>query len=96
MSVFKLTDCLADRLSENVYFLTQKGEDCGAVRVNVSALLKHAKLVIGLDGDSLSALSLDGVEGLLIDYNPDDEQQTYEVAVWGDRWPVQALGCDPR
>jgi len=95
-SVFRLAACLAERLSEDVYFLTKKGANCGAVRVSVAALLKHAKAVISLDGDSVSALSLDGVEGLLIDYNPDDEQQTYEVAVWGDRWPVQALECDPR
>lgn len=95
LSAFKLADCLAERLSEDVYFLTKKGENCGALRVSMTDLLKHAKSVIHLDGDSLSAASPDGVEGLLIDYNPDDDQQTYQVAVWGNRWPVHALECDP-
>jgi hypothetical protein len=66
---------------------------CGAVRTDVTILLRHVSAIIQLDGDSLAALSEDGSQGILIDYNPDDERQTYEVAVWGERWLAVALEC---
>src|SRR5450631_3454915 len=86
-SVFRLAFCLAERLrDEDGFFLTKLSEECGAVHLNVSTLLKHAESVIRFDGDSVSALSKDRQEGLLIDHNPDDPEQAYEVAVWGGRW----------
>src|SRR5262245_44770390 len=57
VSVFTLAESLAGRITEQVYFLTKRSEDCGAVRVSLAALLKHAKSVINLDGDCLQALS---------------------------------------
>ena len=93
--IFELAKCLAHRLvDEEAYFLTKLGEDVGAVKVNTSALLNHAESVIDFDGDSISLLSNDRGQGLLIDSNPDDPEQTYEIAVWGDRWPLLALACN--
>jgi hypothetical protein len=95
--VLRLATCLADQIpTESAFFLTKLSEYCGAVRLSLSALLKHAALIIQLDGDSLSALSIDHTEGILIDHNPDDREQAYEVAVWGDRWPLMVLACDHR
>jgi hypothetical protein len=95
--VFRLATCLADQVStERSFFLTKLSEYCGAVSLNLSVLLKHAASIIKLDGDSLSALSTDQTEGILIDHNPDDPEQAYEVAVWGDRWPLMVLACDHR
>jgi len=95
--VLRLASCLGDRLaSEQVYFLTKFGGDCRAVLLGASDLLKEAASIIALDGDSLSLLSRDCIQGLLIDYNPDDSEQAYEFAVWGDRWPMVALACDQR
>jgi hypothetical protein len=93
--VFHFADCLADQLrDEQGLFLTKLSSDCGAIGVGVSILLRHAVSVIDFDGDCLSAMSTDRTQGILIDHNPDDTNQTYEVAVWGDRWSLLALACD--
>ena len=76
--------------------LTKPSTDCGAVTLDISILLKHTGSLIRFDGDSLSAMSADRTQGLLIDHNPDDYEQTYEAAVWGDRWSLLALACDPK
>jgi len=95
--VFRLADCLADRLgTEPAFLLSKAAETCGAVRVGMSTLLKHTASVIRIDGDSLYAMSADGAQGLLIDHNPDDHEQTFEVAVWGERWQPATLACDPK
>jgi hypothetical protein len=92
--VLQLADCLAGRLrTENGLFLTKLGRDNRAVKLNISILLKHAESVIRFDGDSLSVLSEDRSQGLLIDHNPDDSEQTYEIAVWGESWPILILAC---
>jgi hypothetical protein len=65
-----------------------------AVRLRVATLLSHAASIISLDGDSLSALSLNGKEGLLIDHNADDPVHRYEVTIWGERWPIVAVACE--
>jgi hypothetical protein len=62
-------------------------------RSDLATLLRHVAAIIRLDGDSLSAMSEDGTQGLLIDYNADDERQTHEVTVWGERWSAAALAC---
>jgi hypothetical protein len=79
-----------------VFLLAKLRTDCGAVVVDISLLLRHAASVISFDGDSLSAMSMDRTQGLLIDHNPDDIEQTYEVAVWGDRWSPLVRACDPK
>lgn len=90
--VLQMAERLAVELStETAYFLTKMSDCCGAVRLPISILLRHAGPIIRLDGDSLSVISLDCKEGLVIDYNRDDEDQNYEVTVWGDRWVIAAL-----
>jgi hypothetical protein len=94
-SVLQVADCLAAQLpTENVFFLSKLSSICGAVRVNASVLLAHTASIIRLDGDSLSAISSDATQGILIDHNPDDPPQAYEVVVWGDRWSPLGFACD--
>jgi hypothetical protein len=89
-----LTDCLAHHLgSEQVYLLTKFNGDERGVVVEAATLFSRVGPVIDFDGDSLCALSKDGTQGVLIDHNPDDEQ-TYELTVWGDRWPLLVLARD--
>jgi hypothetical protein len=96
-SVLRIADCLADQLpKEDAFFLTKLSSDCGAVRVSVSTLLAHTASIIRLDGDSLSALSTDQTQGILVDHNPDDPPQAYEVVVWGDRWSLLGQACDQK
>ena len=93
--VLRLTDCLAgSKSTEEVYLVTKLSNDCGAVRLSLSVLLDHTASIIRFDGDSLSALSKDRNQGILIDQNSDDIEQAYEVVLWGDRWPLLALACD--
>lgn len=89
----------ADRFSlfipgETAFFVSKQSRDCGAVRVKLALLLSHVASVISFDGDSLSALSEDRQQGILIDHNADDTEQAYEIAVWGDRWPLLAMNCE--
>jgi hypothetical protein len=93
--VFGMLERMAAQLgTEPAFLITKQSEDCGAVRWLVASLLRNAAAIIRLDGDSLSALSLSGTEGVLIDYNADDQTETYEVAIWGERWPIIALACE--
>jgi len=93
--VFEFADCLADKIpEEHGLFLTKLSSDCGAAELNLSTLLRHVGSVIDFDGDSLSVISTDRTQGVLIDRNLEDHDQTYEVAVWGDRWSLLALDCD--
>lgn len=95
--VFQFADCLASHLEgAHGFLLTKPAHDCGAVSLDVSILLRHTGAIIRFDGDSLSVLSPDRTQGLLIDHNPDDYAQTYETAVWGDQWSRLALECDPK
>lgn len=78
-------------VEETAFLLTKQSEICGAVEVDVSNLLRHWKSVISLDGDSVRIISKDRTQGLLIDFNPDDRNWHYEIAVWGTRWTPQAI-----
>jgi hypothetical protein len=92
--VFRMAERLAAELpTEAAYLMTKMSDYCGAVSLPLSTLLRHAGAIIRLDGDSLSVISLDHKEGLLIDYNRDDEDQNYEVTIWGNRWPIAVLSC---
>ena len=93
--VIRFAACLGLHLAgEQGFFITKIGGQTAAVMVKVGALLKSAESVIALDGDSLSALSADHKEGILIDHNEGEIDEAYEVAVWGNRWPLMALACD--
>lgn len=82
-SVDQLANCLAEHFTEEVFLLTKQSEDCGAVIVDLATLLRHAKRVIRPDGDSLMAISKDRVDGLLLDFNPDDPEQTSRLPCGG-------------
>jgi hypothetical protein len=93
-SVLRFSECIATQLpSERAILIMKLSATCGAVRTEMATLLRHVSAIIRLDGDSLSALSEDGTQGLLVDYNADDERQTHEVTVWGERWLAAALAC---
>jgi len=47
--------------------------------------------IIRLDGDSLCLVSLDQIEKVLIDYNPDDNNHVFEVTIWEVAGPTTAL-----
>lgn len=92
--LFCFADCLAEKLlQESGFLLTKRGRDCGAVHVSVSVPLRHAASTIRFDGDSVSILSEDKTQGILIDQNPGDLEQTYEVVIWGEHWQSSALAC---
>ncbi len=92
--LFGEVECLGKQLTKDTGMLiTKESMDAGAVRLNMSLLLKRASAIIRLDGDSLSVISTDKRQGVMIDFNPDSAEQAYEFAVWGDRWPLFALAC---
>jgi hypothetical protein len=96
LAVFRIVDCFADRLrEEQVFLMTKLSEICGAVLIRGAVVFRHAEPLLRLDGDSVAVLSSDRTQGFLLDFNPEDPGHVYEVAVWGDRWPVLILGCLP-
>ena len=96
-TVFRIVDCFASSLpAEEVFFLCRVAEDRGVVSLNLSVLLRHAASLIRFDGDFLSAMSKNLRQGVLIDHNPDDQEEAYEIIVWGELWPLLVLACDPK
>ena len=92
---FTFADCLAQKhLGECVLFITKIGRDRIVLKVGASLLLKHVASIIKFDGDSLAALSEDHRQGVLIDHNPDDTEQFYDVTIWGESWSQLAQACD--
>jgi len=90
--VLYLIDCLAITIgSEKAILHIKNSEFCGAILSEASAFLKCPKEIIELDGDSLSILSADYQQGLILDLNRDEVYEHYELAVWGDRWPLAVL-----
>jgi hypothetical protein len=85
-------DCLCVAIgSEKVILHIKNSEFCGAILSEALALLKRSKEIIELDGDSLSILSADHQQGLILDRNRDEIYEHYELVVWGDRWPLAML-----
>ena len=77
-TVLQIADCLANQVPvDNAFLLTKLSHDCVAVNVNISTLLRDMASIIAMDGDSLSAISNDQTQGVLIDQNPYDPLQTY-------------------
>jgi hypothetical protein len=94
-AVLRFAKCLSQRIDgERGLFLTKINGGTVVIALNIAALLKNAALIIALDGDSISALSKDCKEGILIDHNEGETDEAFEVAVWGLRWPLLALACD--
>jgi len=94
-SVISIAEGLAQQLkAEDVFLLTKFEGDPRGLVLNAADVFSRADSVIQFDGDSLSVLSKDHSQGVLIDHNPDDSEQTYEMTVWGDRWPLVVLARD--
>jgi hypothetical protein len=82
-----LIDCLALRLgSEEVILHLKNSGLCGAIFSEAQIVLSRPREVINLDGDSLNILSLDKQQGIILDFNPDEFEEHYELSIWGDRW----------
>ena len=93
--LFEISDCIGNRLSaETAFLITKNSHFCGAVKTDILAVLGHAASIIRLDGDSVYLVSEDRQQGLLIDQNIDDPEQTYELTVWGHRWASAVSYCD--
>ena len=71
----------------------KRSEFCGAVLIDGMVLLNRAEEALHLDRDSVSVISQNQLEGLLLDFNPDEPEYVYEVTVWGDRWPFFIQDC---
>lgn len=90
-----LVEGLAQRLgTEEVHLLTKFNGDSRGVILNATVLFQRVGPVIEFDGDSLYALSMDRSQGVLVDHNQGDSERTYELTVWGDRWPLLILARD--
>ncbi len=88
-------DCILKRsYTESAFLLTKNSHFCGAVKTNILTVLGHAASIIRLDGDSVCLVSEDRKQGLLVDQNIDDPEQTYELTVWGHRWASAVSYCD--
>lgn len=93
--LFELSDCIGKRLpADTAFLITKNSHFCGAVRTDIRTVLDHAGSIIRLDGDSVYLVSEDREQGLLIDQNLDDPEQTYELTVWGHRWSAAVSYCD--
>ena len=87
-----LIDCLAVRLgSEKVILHVKNSDICGAILSEAEIVLSHPREIIDLDGDSLSILSVDKQQGIILDFNPDESEERYELAIWGDRWSLAII-----
>jgi hypothetical protein len=92
--LFRLLDCMADRLSDHdVILITKLSEICGAVWLKAGSALSHARNLLALDGDSIMLLSRDRDNGLLLDYRDDDPDAAYELTVFGAVWMNAASEC---
>lgn len=87
-----LIDCLAVRLGSEKVLLHLKSSDlCGAIFSEAQIVLSRPREVINLDGDSLNILSLDKQQGIILDFNPDEFEEHYELSIWGDRWSLAII-----
>ena len=70
--------------NESAILLPSHFELC--VRIETNEVLNHFKAVLKFDCDTLMLASPAGEDGLMLDWNPDDREETYEFAVWGESW----------
>jgi hypothetical protein len=92
--VFSLVACLGTKISGAPAFtLFSQSELCGAVAMEATEALANIRSLIEVDGDGPSVITADRHNGLLLDFNPDDEATCYELAVWGESWPILFLPC---
>ena len=76
---------------EAVAWFGKHSQDIGAVRLSAGEVLANVEELIALDGDDVRVISLDGRNGLLLDYS--DHAPNFELWLWGQDWlPRFALG----
>ncbi len=79
--------------TKNAFLLFSQSELCGAVAIATSDVFENAKQLLLVDGDGLTVVGASKEDGLLLDFNPDDEACCYELVVWGNLWPMLFLDC---
>jgi len=92
--VCSLVACLGTKIKGAPAFaLFRQSELCGAVAIEATEALAHIRSLIEVDGDGASVITADRRDGLILDFNPDDETTCYELVVWGESWPILFLPC---
>lgn len=92
--VLSLIACLGTKIKGSPAFaLFSQSEVCGAVSLEATEALANIGRLIDVDGDGPSVITADRHDGLLLDFNPDDEDTCYELVVWGETWPILFLPC---
>jgi hypothetical protein len=70
--------------TESAILLPSHYEPC--IRVTVADILEKTKEMLDFDRDTIALASPDRECGFMLDWNPDDPEWTYELAIWGARW----------
>ena len=92
--VLSLVACLGTKIhGAPAFALFRQSELCGAVAIEATEALANIRSLIDVDGDGPSVITADRRDGLLLDFNPDDEATCYELAIWGESWPILFLAC---
>ena len=92
--VFSLVACLGTKINGAPAFaLFRESELCGAVAMEATEALGSIRSLIDVDGDGVSVITADRRDGLILDFNPDDEATCYELVIWGESWPILLLPC---
>ena len=73
-------------------FLTHYSEICGVIRLSADSLAAKAEELLRFDRDSIAIASMDGQNGLLLDWIPDDPMVTFDLVIWGLEWVRVAEG----
>src|SRR3954451_2917367 len=83
--VLSLVACLGTKIKGSPAFaLFSQSEVCGAVSLEATEALANIGRLIDVDGNGPSVITADRHDGLLLDFNPDDEDTCYELVVWGE------------
>ena len=86
--------CFGATVRDKVVLYTPKpSEYCGAFLVPLGPVLQRFEELLALDGDVLEIASQDQTNGLVLDWNPGDPLETFELVVWGKEWAGSAGVC---
>jgi hypothetical protein len=92
--VFSLVACVGTKIKgKPAFVLFRQSERCGAVAMEATEALANIRSLVDVDGDGPSVITADRRDGLILDFNPDDEATCYELVVWGESWPILLLPC---
>ena len=92
--LFEISDCIGKRLPAETAFLSSKNSHfCGAVKTDILACWPRGFSYKTRWRFRLSRFG-GRQQGLLMDQNIDNPEQTYELTVWGHRWSSAVSYCD--